>query len=210
MLSILSHSGRVLKLAGIRIPRRKGSVIARSSSIGILEDYWSTGITDDPSIDTPTPRSRRLFSGWRFGISVGALLATFVFLVNITVLIWILASYNSQNGLHTIYEGSCLRVKTSSRWLHLGINLLSTLLLGASNYCMQCLSSPTRKEVNAAHAENRSLEIGLLSLKNLGRISRRRVLLWGLIGLSSFPLHLLYVARSRFTFDSRILPAQLH
>ena len=186
--------GRLSKLARMKLLGRRPSIIATSTSVKALEHSLGIGCSEDSDHTPPIPKARRLFSGWRFGISVGALVATFVFLVNTTVLVWSLISYKPHDGLITIYEGSCPRIRTSSRWLHLGINLLSTLLLGASNYCMQCLSSPTRKEVDDAHADNRSLEIGLLSLKNLGRISRKRVLLWTLIGLSSFPLHLLYVA----------------
>lgn len=77
-------------------------------------------------------------------------------------------------------------------WLHLGINLLSTLLLGASNYTMQCLSAPTRDEINKAHRQRIFLDIGLPSVRNLRRISRRRMTLWWLLAISSVPLHLMY------------------
>lgn len=76
-------------------------------------------------------------------------------------------------------------------YLHFAINLLSTILLSSSNYCMQCLSAPTRKEVNTAHAKGVWLDIGIPSMRNLRYIDRRRVILWGLLGLSSLPLHLL-------------------
>ena len=77
-------------------------------------------------------------------------------------------------------------------WLHLGINLLSTLLLGASNYTMQCLSAPTRDEIDKAHQQRISLDVGTLSFQNLRRISWRRVILWWLLALSSIPLHFMY------------------
>ena len=82
--------------------------------------------------------------------------------------------------------------KNLDLWLHLGINLLSTILLGASNYTMQCLSAPTRDEINNAHQQRISCDIGIPSVRNLGRISRRRRILWWMTALSSIPLHFLY------------------
>ena len=57
---------------------------------------------------------------------------------------------------------------------------------------MQCLSSPTRKDIDKAHAQHRWLDIGIPGVRNLGSISRSRRLLWGLLAFSSIPLHLLY------------------
>ena len=57
---------------------------------------------------------------------------------------------------------------------------------------MQCLSSPTRAEINKAHNEERWLDIGVLSVKNLRRVSWRRICLWWCLALSSIPLHLFY------------------
>lgn len=58
---------------------------------------------------------------------------------------------------------------------------------------MQVLVCPTRTEVDKAHANASWLDIGIPSLRNLRAISRVRIVMWGIIGLSSFPLHLLYV-----------------
>jgi glutaredoxin-related protein len=68
---------------------------------------------------------------------------------------------------------------------------LSTILLGASNYCMQCMSAPTRAEAEQAHAKFRWVDIGTPSIRNLGKIRGLRVVLWLLLGISSLPLHLL-------------------
>ena len=56
---------------------------------------------------------------------------------------------------------------------------------------MQCLTAPTRTDIDEAHAKGRRLDIGILSVRNLGSIGVKRVLLWSLLGLSSVPLHLL-------------------
>lgn len=76
--------------------------------------------------------------------------------------------------------------------LHLAICILSSLLLGASNYCMQILSAPTRKEVDAAHAKRKWLSIGVASIKNLLYVDRRKTFVYILLGVSSIPLHLLW------------------
>lgn len=78
-------------------------------------------------------------------------------------------------------------------WPDLAINILSSLLLGASNNCAQLLSSPTRHDIDKAHAKGKWLDIGVPSVRNLGHISGWRVLLWALLFLSSIPLHLVYV-----------------
>ncbi|MCJ1458534.1 hypothetical protein MMC28_008907, partial [Mycoblastus sanguinarius] len=67
-----------------------------------------------------------------------------------------------------------------------------TLLVGASNYSMQCLSSPTRGEINKAHNQKIWLDIGVPSFRNLRRLSFYRITLWWLLAVSSIPLHLLY------------------
>lgn len=57
---------------------------------------------------------------------------------------------------------------------------------------MQCLSSPTRNEIDNAHAQGVWLDVGVPSLRNLRRLSTTRVVLWYLLAISSIPLHLLY------------------
>ncbi|KAI9789333.1 MAG: hypothetical protein M1816_006222 [Peltula sp. TS41687] len=57
---------------------------------------------------------------------------------------------------------------------------------------MQCLTAPTREEVDTAHRRGKWLDIGIPSVKNLWRISPAKVILWALLGLSSIPLHLIW------------------
>lgn len=56
-----------------------------------------------------------------------------------------------------LYQGKCSVSKNWARGLHFLINVLSTLMLAASNFCMQCLSSPSRDEVDIAHAQGNGL-----------------------------------------------------
>jgi hypothetical protein len=108
-----------------------------------------------------------------------------------------LASRDPDNGSFSssvvLYRGSC---GVSKRWdtaLHLIINVLSTCILAASNYCMQTLVAPTREEVDAHHAQRKWLDIGTASVKNLSVIGRDRLALWVILMLTATPFHLMYV-----------------
>ena len=75
---------------------------------------------------------------------------------------------------------------------HFIINALGTIILAGTNYCMQCLSAPTRNDVDKAHAKGLWLNIGILSLRNLRRISRKKLVVWISLAVTSLPLHLFY------------------
>ena len=141
--------------------------------------------------DQPPKIKNPRFHGWRGTVAAGIAVAAMVLLINVGILIWISSQYEIQQGTATVYRGACPKMKRISTWSHLGINILSTLLLGASNNAMQCLSSPTREEVDKAHTKGSWLDIGVPGVKNLSRISWHRVLLWSCLSLSSIPLHLL-------------------
>ena len=132
------------------------------------------------------------FEGYHFGTLCCAVVSGSVMVVNLTLTIWASRHYGVRDGLGTIREGSCSETKNIAMWIHLAINVLSTLLLGASNYTMQCLASPTREDINRAHRQNVWLDIGTPSIRNLLRISRFRISLWWLVAISSVPLHLMY------------------
>ena len=133
---------------------------------------------------------RHLPHGWRLGILGSSIAAFIVFLINLCTTIWAIKTYSLENGLGTIYEGSCETTKTLSLWLHLVINGLSTVLLSASNYTIQCLISPTRSDIDAAHSKGRWLDIGVPSLRNVGRLPWVQKVLWAILWISSLPLHL--------------------
>ena len=93
-----------------------------------------------------------------------------------------------------MYQGDCSLVRRYNDLVHLGINVVSTLLLGSSNYCAQLLVAPTRSEVDTAHEKGDWLDIGAPSFRNLWkkRISRRRKAAWTLLMISSVFLHLVW------------------
>ncbi|KAF2462920.1 uncharacterized protein BDR25DRAFT_308058 [Lindgomyces ingoldianus] len=131
-----------------------------------------------------------LRDGWRFGASLGAVMSVCVLLLNISLTIW--GSLRSSANDGHIYHGNCKMAKQLNIGIHVIINLLSTLLLGASNYCMQCLCAPTRRDIEIAHRGGRWLDVGVQSLRNLRYIPPLKRWLWLVLGLSSLPLHLLF------------------
>jgi len=132
------------------------------------------------------------YHGWRMSVFLCAATAGTVLSINSILTLWASIRYGNSGGLATIQEGSCQKTKILSLWLHLAINVLSTILLSASNYCMQCLSSPTREEADRAHRKRVWLDIGVPSVRNLHQIAWYRIALWWALALSGVPLHLLY------------------
>lgn len=107
------------------------------------------------------------FQGWRMGASLSVVAAGRVLFININAIVAASAKNGVSDGLATFLEGSCSTTSSTDFWLHLLINILSTVLLAASNYCMQCGSAPTRKDVDKAHLQHRWLDIGVPSIRNL-------------------------------------------
>ena len=142
------------------------------------------------SSGTSSRRNIFRFQGWRVGALSAAGLAGFSFLVNLAVVSW-LRSRDKGAVLVEVFKGSCSQVQTFDIWVHLAINALSTLLLGGSNYCMQCLCAPTRKDVDREHARAMWRDIGVPSVRNFRKVLRSKAWLWWLLGLSSVPLHLM-------------------
>ena len=140
------------------------------------------------------------YTGWHTGVLAWAAAVVVVLLINVGLTIYVSMNreYKMERGTGTLYSGSCAKSKTIGIWLHLGINVLSTLLLSGSNYTQQCLAAPTRSEIDAAHAKRRWMDIGVPSVRNLFRIKAERTILWIAIGITSVPLHLLYVSITVF------------
>jgi hypothetical protein len=142
--------------------------------------------------DSERPGGKSGWRTWRFGLHAGLYASIVVFLSNIAILAAGLANHdNTFKGISTIAKGDMKRITTISTGYHVLINVLSTVLLTSSNYAMQILCAPTRHEIDRAHANGQWLEIGIMSIRNLRHIDRRRATLWVLLAISSAPLHLL-------------------
>lgn len=141
------------------------------------------------------PTQQPIFSGWRIGALASLVGAVLICLFNFSITMWVWrrgTTDENDNSIGTFFQSSCAKVRRSNIWVHLLVNALSTLLLCASNYCMQVLCAPSRKELDRAHSQRYWLHIGVPNLRNLPRIGRDRVIIWLLLFLSSVPLHLLY------------------
>ncbi|UPL01746.1 hypothetical protein LCI18_012680 [Fusarium solani-melongenae] len=139
---------------------------------------------------TATPEKKRYFGGWRTGLAISTSAAAFVTLANVIFLGVVGARVNANGG--ALWTGDCKTAKEYSLWLHLAINALATVLLGAGNYTQQVLTGPTRQEIDQAHNKRQWLDIGVSSIHNLTKISIKRVVAWTILALSSLPIHLLY------------------
>ena len=169
-----------------------------SSNMGMEDGLTNTGTapllgaSNSSEIGDGSKRAQKHLQGWRMGATLSAIAAATILLLNIIVTIAASARNPEHGGLADIQDGNCAQSERIDFWLHLLINVLSTILLAASNYCMQCLSSPTRADIDKAHSQHRWLDIGIPSIRNLGSMSLFKLSLWWLLALSSIPLHLLY------------------
>ncbi|USP77721.1 uncharacterized protein yc1106_04995 [Curvularia clavata] len=140
---------------------------------------------------THTARKRQK---WQKSLYMFALLGCVVLIVNTTFLLWAVRMKGIEDGLGILYEASCDDTKWANIGVHLLINILSSSILAASNYCMQCLSAPLRSEIDNAHRRGKWLDIGIPSLRNVlsSDLGKHKKIYWWILGLSSFPLHLCY------------------
>lgn len=90
-----------------------------------------------------------------------------------------------------VFQGTCSVVNNWNTGLHLLINILSTALLAASNFVMQCLTAPSRADLDHAHARHKWLHVGVWGWRNLFAMDAKRLTLWFLLLISSTPIHLL-------------------
>ncbi|KAJ5221343.1 uncharacterized protein N7469_010230 [Penicillium citrinum] len=137
----------------------------------------------------PRPFSK-ILQGWRLQIVISIAAATIIFSINVASLLIIRAKYPLVHDSVAFYTGSCRIAGRPTIMAHFIINMMSTILQAASNFSMQCLNSPTRREVDAAHSKSIWLDIGTPSIRNIFHGSKAKGALWMLLGFSSFPLHM--------------------
>jgi hypothetical protein len=111
--------------------------------------YSYHSVQEASSIHRQKTWKQKHMSGWRFSTSLFALAAAVVLIANIGIVIYCVqkSGGSANGGFKPVYTGDCGRTKTLNTVLHLVINILSSLLLTSSNYCMQILAAPNRKAV---------------------------------------------------------------
>ncbi|KAJ0124338.1 uncharacterized protein J7T55_005676 [Diaporthe amygdali] len=133
-------------------------------------------------------------TGWRKSAFINTILVFAVLLVLISLHVVVWAKSGSLDGSQIIYSGSCLgnSVGRLNTFLHLLINILSSLVLASTNFFMQVLIAPSRAELDRAHEKGNWLDIGVPSPRNAFRVSKFKTIMWLLFFLSSIPIHLLF------------------
>ncbi|KAI8630438.1 hypothetical protein F5Y19DRAFT_46670 [Xylariaceae sp. FL1651] len=132
-------------------------------------------------------------SGWRLAALINTGLVSVSTILVLALLIWSTAQADGRVRTNTIiFTGACSHSSTINFWLHLGLNIFSTLILASSSFFCQVLSSPSRDEVDAVHAKDKALTIGISSLSNLVDVKRVKSISWAFIFFSSIPLHLFF------------------
>lgn len=149
-------------------------------------------------------------SGWRRAAHVNSA----VLAVITIILACFLVASTSRTGswtkanmffTRTCNDGSAAKLNVS---LHLLVNIVSTAVFASSNFFMQVVNSPSRREVDAAHAKGSYLSIGVPSIRNAFLVSRFKTCCWVILLLSSIPIH--FISNSMiFQTESRVGDYQL-
>ena len=150
------------------------------------------GSPDDLKYDSEKPKRSWFGYGWRGGARIAFIGTTLVLIINIILILYMTLRYERMDGFPVIYRGACETAQRQNSIWHFFLNVLSTGLLSASNYCMQLLSAPTRANIDRAHGTGHWLDIGIPSFRNLRFSDWKRRSLWILLCISSIPLHLVY------------------
>ncbi|CAO2655960.1 Nn.00g047630.m01.CDS01 [Neocucurbitaria sp. VM-36] len=116
-------------------------------------------------------------AGWRAGLLRAFIFSLAALIVNVAVYAWLFSTYNASEGTATVMTGDCGMVSRANTGIHAALNVVSTLVLGASTYAMQGMTAPTRKEVDTAHAKG-----------------KRNIWIWGVLAITSLPFHLFFNA----------------
>ncbi|TPX15245.1 uncharacterized protein E0L32_004522 [Thyridium curvatum] len=132
--------------------------------------------------------------GWK--ATAALLTATMALLTTLTAVALMVSVFHlggSLTGRSVLYMGPYDTASRTNLAIHLVINIAASGVLASCNFFMQILVAPGRRQVDAAHAAGRWLEIGVQSFRNVlvGAVPFWKALLWILLALSSVPLHLL-------------------
>ncbi|PKY07921.1 hypothetical protein P168DRAFT_261947 [Aspergillus campestris IBT 28561] len=183
------------------LPQIKYSDVSKESPLSDIRKERPTSSLSSSTNILPVPKTLRqdTYEDGREWIR-GALLCTCaagaILSLNIILTVIATALGLSKHGgsfqAINVYEGSCPMASNWATGLHALINVLSTFLLAASNYVMQCLGAPSRADVDRAHRKRRWLDIGTFSVRNLSVLNNKQRILWGLLLVTSTPIHMVY------------------
>lgn len=136
---------------------------------------------------------------WKSRCSIAAILMGTVLAAYVVFIIWASQRSTDRTSIRTILEGSCSTVSATNLGLHVLVNVMGAIVSIASACALYLLSSPTRNEIDEAHAKGNGLDIGVLSLRNLKSFKKK--ILFGLLIISSLPIHFLLVYTCMITLS---------
>lgn len=139
------------------------------------------------------PHNRSLPQGWQLGTLSSCAFVGAVLCFNVAFTIYLIATHPpSSDGVGVVAMGNCSTISSSSTIIHILINICSSVVVAASNYNMQCLTAPTRADVDDAHKRGKPLQIGVQSLGNLRFVRWWKICMWIALTFSTVPLHFLW------------------
>lgn len=118
--------------------------------------------------------SRHFNDGWRGRMIRVAFFSTVLWLINMIVYVILLSKCGAHSGSGLLMERSCGSVQRANTGTHAVLNIVTSLMLSASNFAMVSLCSPTREEIDAAHDKKEWLSIGGMGLRNFRLIKTTR------------------------------------
>jgi hypothetical protein len=131
-------------------------------------------------------------TGWRRAAAVNTVFMGLLFCAIVTAFLFTGKATQSPLRQHFFYTADCSTTNALNLVVHLLLNILSTMILSSSNFFMQILNAPSRDEVNRNHAKNRSVEIGVPSLRNAFLLRRFKTVAWLVLAATSLPVHLFF------------------
>lgn len=149
----------------------------------------STKLPDDTSNATTS----RFPTGWRLGTWFCCSAVALCVMLEIAMLVYATKTSSNGRGSNILLEGKCEEVRELELWLLLPLNIAGTILIGTSNYVMQIVSAPERKEIDEAHAFAQPIAVAGVRFKDLAfnKTNKLRRGIWWSLGLSSLPIHFL-------------------
>ncbi|KAH9906855.1 hypothetical protein F4778DRAFT_601302 [Xylariomycetidae sp. FL2044] len=179
----------------VNITSRRDTLTSHLVEFGAYFSSSTTDLTRGLNSNSSSRRGLRSYlTGWRGGVFVNTVLALLILVVSIICLIIVATKTESLSGDLAVYTGACAGAESLNIGLHVVVNVLAVVLLAGANYVFQVYSSPTRRELTAAHGKHRWLDLGIPSLRNLAHISVFRRTVCALILLTAITTQIIYNA----------------
>lgn len=149
--------------------------------------------TDPRLVQNSGIRGKWRFEGWRFGVLLSIIAVSICLITELIMLVCAMTLNRpdgDKHGIGVLYVGDCAKVERLTITLAIPLNIIATVLVATSNYVMQCLCAPSRKDIDEAHATGSYLNIGISSVHNLYHNLSWKSTLWLSLVLTTVPIHL--------------------